>query len=205
MPGLDHDIDSFIKHTAEDTPEKPVSGTENHSDSSEAPPENHKSINVDDFEARAFEPMEEKQEEQELSEKVKDIIPVNPDKEAKVYVTLIDSCQRMGFTIAHKNKAKKRLGGNQGWEKAQLIYDAIEAGEKNLDKLTPEEKKNFTRLKKTWQKIDRLKLDSDEREMLTDALSQIVAENGYRMPPGVALAITGIYIAVPRFVDLMTD
>lgn len=191
---LTNSIDEFLKEQAQPTPEKIINQTPTTLTID--------SFKVDDFEAPEI---EEEEEETDLDQPHEPIISVDPAKEARTAVTMIDMTQKLLFTGLLKAKTVKKIGGKDNWNTGVELADDVEFGLKKLKDLTPEETRNFTLVERTKKKIARLALTNEEKDIWNDALRDLIAENGYKMPPSALLIIAAINTLVPRLTDLLID
>lgn len=190
---LEHDIDKFLKEQAEPTPEKKAT-----------PPEevvsNKNEVNLSDFDK-----FEDELESKDLDETHAPVLKIDPNREAKNGVVLIDVTQKLLFTGLYKAKGSKKAGGKDSWNEAIALMDDIQTEAKNKNDLTPQQKKAIIHVNRTLKKIKRLELSEDEKEIWMDAIIPLIENNGYQIPTSMLIIVAIINTLAPRVTDLIID
>lgn len=191
---LEHNINKFLEDQAKPTPEKPVENI------GQTFQETSK-INQNDFDA--IENIAD--DSSDLEEPHKALLKLDPQREARNGVTLIDVTTKLLFTSLLKAKGVKKAGGKDRWNEAIEIMDDLEAEAKASKDLSPGQKKAVINVNRTLKKIERLKLSEEEKEIWMDALLPMIENNGYQIPPSMLIVIALINTLAPRVTDLLID
>lgn len=175
-------------------------------------------VKLDDFDGAAADdiksPTEQPVTGQELKKKASSL---SNQTQAKIYTQLLDSTVfGIGFTAGYKWKYNKKVGKSNLENAFNFIYsveslckpdlsDYQEIYTRKLAELDESMKTYVYHASKMRDKLDKVKMNSDEKKDLIDSLSDIIAENDGKMPAWLGVTITLLAIATPRISDIILD
>jgi hypothetical protein len=124
---------------------------------------------------------------------------------AEIVIGSVDFTQQMVFEKIHRRKLKKRLEPFGGIDKAEELMDDLDAGRKTESDLSPDEKK-MIRLMKHFNRITKeIAFTDEEYAKVKTPLSQIIKENGFDLPPNMAMFLVALEVIGPRIADAITE
>jgi hypothetical protein len=134
-------------------------------------------------------------EQQKESGKVKNPI------DAGNAINLIDGLQILGFSKLHQKKQTQLIFGNK---EARLTAEkALSKVEAERDEIEKGEVAKMQRYFDVLQeKTAKLPLSATERQLIEDPLSKLMTNAQKDIPPGMALVLAALIIAIPRISDI---
>jgi len=130
---------------------------------------------------------------------------LNAETQAKLFSALFDNGQKLMFTALQKRKAMKVCKTRANYIDALETVEEIKEGLVKFKDLEKAVQKRVKAIQKMTTRIERIPLDSDEKEMFIHNLSEIIKANNYQMPAHIGIGITVFAILAVRIPDLVMD
>jgi hypothetical protein len=137
--------------------------------------------------------------------------------QAKIFTQIFDSAvMGIGFTAGYKWKYNKKVGKSnleKGFEFLNSVESTANPNKSNYLSVYNEKYNELNDTQKIYvyhatrmqKKIEKVRLSEDEKADLIDALSDIISENGNKMPAWLGVTLTLLAISAPRISDLLID